>query len=67
MLENYIQDPYLRALVLLIVSFIILRVAVFILEKIILKLTIKTKTNLDDLILKKSNKFLNQFINQIIL
>ncbi|MBT4377108.1 mechanosensitive ion channel [archaeon] len=62
MLENYIQDPYLRALVLLIVSFIILRVAVFILEKIILKLTIKTKTNLDDLILKKSNNPLTWII-----
>ena len=54
MLEQYIQNNVLRFFAILILSFIALRISIWILEKIILKLTIKTKTDLDDLILKKT-------------
>ncbi len=56
MLEQYIENNYLRFAALLILSFITLRLSIWIIEKIILKFTIKTKTNLDDLILEKTSK-----------
>jgi len=47
---------YLRAFFYLVITFIALRIVLFLLEKVVLKLTVKTKTNLDDLILKKTSK-----------
>lgn len=55
-IDSYIQNSYLRALAVLIIVFIFLRVTIFIIEKIILRLTLKTKTDLDDLIVQKSSK-----------
>ncbi len=56
MLEQYIQNNYLRSLVILVLVFVILRFFVYLVSKILLSLTEKTKTDLDDIILKKSSK-----------
>ena len=53
MFEQYITNPYLRAFVIFILVFLGIRIALFILEKISLKITSKTKTELDDKLLKK--------------
>jgi|APSaa5957512576_1039674.scaffolds.fasta_scaffold07656_5 MscS family membrane protein len=55
-LDQSINNVYLRAFLYLVLTFVALRVVVFLLEKVVLKLTVKTKTNLDDLILKKTSK-----------
>ena len=56
MLEQFIANNYLRALVILLGVFILLKILAFIIEKIILNITKKTKTDLDDKIVKKSRK-----------
>ena len=53
--ENYIVNDYLRAFVILISFLIMLRIFVQIIEKVILKLVKKTKTDLDDLVVAKSS------------
>lgn len=55
-LDQYVQNPYLRAVIILAGVFLALRIMIFVIEKVVLKLTIKTKTDIDDLILKKSSK-----------
>lgn len=59
-IEPYIpylkQNNYLYSLVILIVFFILSKLMVFISQKIILQLTKKTKTDIDDLIVKRTNK-----------
>ena len=56
---------YLRAAVVFFIVFLALRILLFIAEKIFLKFTLKTKTDIDDIILKKSSKPLN-FISLLI-
>lgn len=56
MFEQYIQNDYLRALVIILLVFIVLKLFVYLVSKILLKLTQKTKTDLDDIILEKSSK-----------
>ncbi|MDA3837217.1 MAG: mechanosensitive ion channel family protein [Nanoarchaeota archaeon] len=53
---NLTTNQYMVALIYLLVFFIIIKLGVFIVEKIILKLTMKSKTDLDDLIIEKSAK-----------
>lgn len=55
-LENYIVNPYLRALIVIIVVFIILRIVVLFIEKFIKKITAKTKTKKDDELIKRASK-----------
>ncbi len=55
-LENTISNDYLRALVILVLVFIALKIIVFVIGKIILRITQKTKTTLDDKIVQKSSK-----------
>ncbi len=55
-LEHYIANQYIRAIIIFAVLLIILRVAASILERILLKLVKKTKTELDDIIIQKSSK-----------
>ncbi len=55
-LETVIENRYLRALAVLVVTFVILRLGIFILEKVILRLTSKTKTDLDDKLIAKASK-----------
>lgn len=56
-LFGYIQqNKYIYSLIILIVFYIISELIVIISRKIILKLTRKTKTEIDDLIVKRTNK-----------
>ena len=52
--ENYITNPYIRSIVIAIIIIIITRIVISITFKIIKSLTKKTKTDLDDIIMKKS-------------
>ena len=61
-LNNLIQNDYIRALVILLAIFMILRILVFITEKIILRIVKKTKTKLDDKVIYKINKPLSFFV-----
>lgn len=56
MFEQYISNPYLRSLAIIFAVFLILRILIFVLERVILKLTKKTKTDIDDIIIEKSSK-----------
>ena len=47
-LENYVANPYLRALIILIIASLVLRIVVWIVQKIVLGFTAKTKTDIDD-------------------
>lgn len=53
MLEQYIGNMYLRAGVVFLVVFVVLRVLMFTLSRVLPSLTRKTKTKLDDVIVKK--------------
>ena len=55
MFFDSISNQYLEASLFFFVIFLGLRVLFFILEKIILKFTVRTKTNLDDIIMKRSS------------
>lgn len=58
--EQYIallqQNRYVYSLVLIASFYIISQLAVFISQKIILRITSRTKTNIDDLIVRKTNR-----------
>ncbi len=56
MFEQYISNHYLRALSVILIIFVILRILVFLISKVVLKFTAKTKTDLDDKIVEKSSK-----------
>jgi len=51
MLEQYIGNDYFRAFVVFLAVFVVLRVFLFVVVKVLPKLVSKTKTNLDDVIL----------------
>ena len=55
-LEHYIANQYIRAIIIFAVLLIILRVVTSILERVLLRLVKKTKTKVDDIIIKKSSK-----------
>jgi MscS family membrane protein len=61
-LDQFIGNLYLKTFVLFFLVFLLFRIGFFILEKILLKLTIKTKTDLDDILLKKISNPLNLII-----
>ena len=50
------QNKYVYSLTILIVFYILSKLAVFLSQRVILRLTKKTKTEIDDLIIKKTNK-----------
>lgn len=58
MIEEFVksitQNEYLAALIYLVLSFAFIRLGALLLEKVILKITVRTKTNLDDEIIEKS-------------
>ena len=58
MLPNvwFLQNRYVEALIIIVGFFVVSQAVVWITEKIILKIATKTKTNLDDEIIKKTNK-----------
>ena len=53
--EQYIPNDYIRALIIFLVLVFALRVAASILERVILRIVKKTKTELDDIIVEKSS------------
>lgn len=56
LLEQFISDQYIRAIITALVSFAFLALVVFIGEKILLRFTTKTKTNIDDKIFSRTAK-----------
>ncbi len=52
-LSRYIPNQYVRAIILLVIFLLLIRLGVYVLQKFILKFVKKTKTELDDIILKK--------------
>ena len=54
-LEQYIANNYVRAIIIFIALLIILRIIASLLERVLLKLVKKTKTELDDIIIQKSS------------
>ena len=50
------SNGYVKAAIILFVFFFVAKLLVVIVEKIILKLTAKTKTEVDDALVKKTNK-----------
>jgi len=56
MFEEYISNPYLRALAIFAAVFLVIKILIFILVKVIPIFTRKTKTTLDDEILKRSSR-----------
>jgi len=55
MFNQYIQNDYLRALAVFVFVFVLTRVIISIFERIALRLAKKTKTELDDLLIKKAS------------
>jgi MscS family membrane protein len=55
-LDNYFGNPYVRALLILVLVFVVLRLVMFFIEKVVLRLTSKTKTDVDDVFIKKSSR-----------
>jgi len=49
-------NSYVRAGILFFILFFVLRIILYFVEKVLIKLTAKTSTDLDDLLLKKSSK-----------
>jgi MscS family membrane protein len=49
---NITTNKYLIVLIYLVIFFVLIRLSVYLVEKIILRLTLKTKTDLDDIIIK---------------
>ena len=55
MIEKYILNEYLRAFIIFLIIFLVIMTLIFILGRILPKLTSKTKTDLDNIILKKTS------------
>jgi MscS family membrane protein len=55
MLEQYIDNVYLRAGAVFLIVFLVIRILMFILAKVIPIFTRKTKTDLDDVILRRAS------------
>ena len=64
-LGEYIQNPYLLAFSIVLFGFILSRIFVFFLEKVVKGITAKTKTTLDDLLVEKSSAPLTSIITLI--
>lgn len=52
---DFLYLPWVRAIIIIAVFFLIAKIFVIIAEKIVLKFTKKTKTNLDDMLVEKTN------------
>ena len=56
---SFFSNSFVEAFVFFFILFLVFRLVFFVLEKILLRLTLKTKTDLDDIILKKSSAPIN--------
>ena len=54
-LDQYITNPFLRFAVLIVLLLVVLRAVVFLLGWVLLRVTAKTKTEVDDLLVKKTS------------
>jgi MscS family membrane protein len=54
MLENYISNEYTRFLLILLITFLFAKIFTLFVEKVLSKLVKKSKTKLDDIIIKKT-------------
>tara|TARA_Y100000310_G_scaffold327843_1_gene394814 strand:- start:4032 stop:5081 length:1050 start_codon:yes stop_codon:yes gene_type:complete len=54
-IDQYVSNEYLRAFLVLVVFFFVLRVFLWVGEKILVKLTSKTKTDLDDKLIARTS------------
>lgn len=54
--NKFVYNPVFDSILILVIFFLLSKLAVFISTRIILKLTKKTKTNVDDLIVERTNK-----------
>jgi len=54
-ISSYISNGYVLALINFILLLLVLRILLYILEKIVLKFTVKTKTEVDDILLRKAS------------
>lgn len=55
-IEALLQEPFIHSIIVFLGFFIVAKILVYVSEKIILKLTAKTKTKVDDLIVEKTNR-----------
>lgn len=55
MIEEYLQNPYVRASLIFLAVFLGVRLLIFIFQKLLPKFTKKTKTDLDDVLLEKTS------------
>lgn len=55
-ITTILENHYIRSLLILVLSLIIAKLVVYISQRIILKLTEKTKTKVDDLVIEKTDK-----------
>jgi len=55
MIEGYVENVYLRAIAIFLIVFVVLRVFLYVIGKILPFLVSKTKTTLDDIIIKKTS------------
>jgi small-conductance mechanosensitive channel len=55
-IEQFLPNQYFRAFIILVILLIVIRTIIFFIEKTLLKLSSRTKTDIDDIILKKSSK-----------
>lgn len=56
MLDQYITNDYLRAFAVFVILFFSIRLSIFIIERVAVVLTKKTKTDLDDQLIARSSK-----------
>jgi MscS family membrane protein len=61
-LENYIVNSYLRALIILVVTSLVLRFLFWVFQKIALRLTSKTKTDVDDKFIARASKHVTSLV-----
>ena len=54
--NTYVYNPYFDSFLILVLFFVLSRLALFVFAKIILRLAKKTKTNVDDLIIEKTSR-----------
>ncbi|MFH1802829.1 MAG: mechanosensitive ion channel domain-containing protein [archaeon] len=56
---KYVPNQYFRAVIVLLVSFLVFRLLLAVVEKVFLKVTSKTKTEVDDILVKKASAPMN--------
>ena len=56
LLNNYTTNKYIQSVIILLIFFVISQLVVFVSQRIIIKITKRTRTEVDDLIVSKTNK-----------